>query len=329
VDFPKGHFKLVFSYRDVSAPQEPAPSGFRERRTALASWLALTLILAGLCAYWGTLVFHLEQGQRASAAAAAWPPAVEEFWGPFLGSKDLTLICVGAPLFLRLPNSGFFRDSEVNSWDTAESLDLKRKLKRAFPGETPEPWYFYTGTGEAGGAFLIGNFLTARGFHLDFADSSQVTWNEIGEHSVVFVGPPKFVPQIEQLPITRDLIFDSLGIRNLKPKPGEPEFLRDAYTDREHQDSQSYGLISRLPGLHGKGEILVLGGTWTAGTLAASQYVTLENSLRELVAHVRLPSGKLPPYFQAVISATVKRGTPVESTYVFHHVLQATGGRDR
>jgi hypothetical protein len=170
VDFPKGHFKLVFSYRDVSAPQEPASSGFRERRTAVAPWLALTLILAGLCAYWGTLVFHLEQGQRASAAAAAWPPAVEEFWGPFLGSKDLTLICVGAPLFLRLPNSGFFRDSEVNSWDTAESLDLKRKLKRAFPGETPEPWYFYTGTGEAGGAFLIGNFLTARGFHLDFAD---------------------------------------------------------------------------------------------------------------------------------------------------------------
>jgi hypothetical protein len=328
VDFPKGHFKLVFSHRDVSAPPEPASNGSRPRRIRLAFWLMLTLMLASVCAYLGNRVFHLEQAQRASAATAAWPPATEEFWGPFLGSKDLTLVCVGTPLFVRL-NSGFFRDSEVNSWDTAESLDLKRELKRAFPGETPEPWYFYTGVGEAAGAFAIGNLLTARGFHLNFTDSSQVTWNEIGQHSVVFVGPPKFVSQIEELPVTRDLIIDRLGIRNLKPKPGEPAFLADTYTDSQHHDSLSYGLISRLPGLHGKGVILVLGSTWTEGTLAASQYVTLENHLRELVAHVRLPSGRLPPYFQVVVSATVKRRTPVEISYVFHHVLQVGDDRDR
>jgi hypothetical protein len=320
LDFPKGHFKLVFSHREPPSPPEPAPQKTQSHRVALISLLVLTLALSGFCAYLGSLVYQLKQLPPASATGLRWLPASEEFWSPFLEDKEQTLICVGTPLFVHLPNIGFFRDSEINNWDTPKSLALKRELNRAFPGGAQEPWYFFTGIGEAGGSFLIGNFLTARGFHLSFADSNQVTWNDIGQHNMVFLGPPKFVPQIDDLPVACDLIIDRAGIRNLKPKPGEPELLRD--TDNQSGDGQAYGLISRLSGLHGKGEILVLGGDGTHGTLAAAQYVCLERYLRELVSHLRLSSGKLPPYFQAVISAKIKHGTPVEITYAFHHVLQ-------
>jgi len=325
VDFPKGRFKLVFSHRDLSVPLEPIREG--PRRTGTLPWLLVTVILAGLCAYLANAVYRLKRGDTAAASLTAWTPAAQEFWSPFLEGKEETLVCIGTPLFVHLPKVGFFRDSDVNSWTEPESLPLKRELQRAFPGGAQEPWYLFTGIGEAGGAFLLGNFLTARGFHLSFADSSQVTWNEIGGHNIVFVGPPKFVPQIEDLPVTCDLVLDAAGIRNLKPKPGEPALLKD--TDALSRDGRSYGLISRLPGLHGKGEILVLGGDGTTGTLAAAQYISTENYLAELLSRVRLPSGKLPPYFQAVVSAKVKHETPVEITYAFHHVLQAKDGRDR
>ena len=328
IDIPRGHFKLVFNRREPRSALVLNRTSSMWRRTALASWVVFTLALMGLCAYLGTAL--VRQEQRATVTAEVWPPTMEEFWSPFLNHKDLTVICVGAPLFVRLPGVGFLlRDSEVNSWHAAVSSGMIGRLKRLFPGETPEPWHNFTGVGEAGGALLIGSMLATGGVHLHFADSNQLTWNEIGEHNVVFVGPSKFIAQIEELPVVRDLIIESSGVRNLRPQPGEPAFLPDEYTDAQHQNGHTHALISRLPGLHGKGEILVLGGTWTEGTLAASEYLTLGTHVRELLTRIRLPSGKLPPYFQAVISATIKGSTPVEVSYLFHHVLTATGRAPR
>jgi hypothetical protein len=53
--------------------------------------------------------------------------------------------------------------------------------------------------------------------------------------------------------------------------------------DAQNQTDQTYAWISRLPGLHGRGEVLVLAGPWMPGTLAASQYVTMETHVKELL----------------------------------------------
>lgn len=317
VDFPKGRFKLVFSYRESALPA-PEQSGWGWRRMALIAWAALTLGLTFLCIYWRVGLARLER--ETGTAVEERSPALEEFWRPF-SRKDRTLVCIGAPLFIRLPKTGFLRDSFVNTWEAAVSAGFAAKLQRAFPGEEPAPWYEFTGTGEAGAAFLLARLLSTQGFRLNFTDSAQLTWNEVGENDVVFVGPPKFIPQINDLPSARDLVQEDEGIRNLKPRPGEPAYLRDEYTNAAETKGKAYALISRLPGLHAKGEILALGGTWTEGTLAAAQYVTLETHMRDLLGRLRLPSGKLPAYFQVVISATVHRSTPVEISYVLHHVL--------
>jgi len=322
VDFPKGHFKLVFTYRPPAAlPAAPDPAGPKRYPVTLLSLAALSLLLTGLCVYLGFALARAER--RNMLSAETWTPALQEFWSPFLSRhEDVTLICVGAPLFVRLSKAGFLiRDSEVNSWAEPAKAELISRLKHLFPDDTPAPWHNFTGVGEAGGAVLVGNLLSTGGLRLHFADSDQLTWNEIGEHNVVFVGPPKFISQIDELPVVRDLAVESSGIRNLRPRKGEPAFLEDAYTDPEHQDGHTHALISRLPGLHGNGEILILGGTWTEGTLAASQYLTLETHVAELLTRIRLPSGKLPPYFEAVISVTTKHSTPVQVSYVFHHVL--------
>jgi len=239
------------------------------------------------------------------------------------------MVCVGAPLFFRLQNAGFFRDSEVNSWKDAVSSGLLKSMKRLFPTDTPVPWQTFTGIGEAGGAFLIGNLLATHDTSLRFADSSQLTWNEIGQSNVVFVGPPKFISQISELPVIQDFVIESAGIRNLRPAAGESVFLRDEYIDAQHQNGQTHALVSRLPGLHGKGQILVIGGTWTEGTYAACQYLTLELYLKEMLAAIRLPGGKLPPYFQLVVSATIRHSTSVKVAYLSHHVLTPSGTSQR
>jgi hypothetical protein len=149
-----------------------------------------------------------------------------------------------------------------------------------------------------------------------------LTWNDIGANNVIFVGPPKFNLQVQDLPVVQDLVFEPLGIRNLRPRPGEPPLFGEGTSDAQNHSGETYALISRLPGLHGNGEILVLAAGVTAGTMAAAQYVTSEVYMRELLRQIRLPNGKVPPYFQAVISAKYKNWTPVELSCVAQRVLQ-------
>jgi hypothetical protein len=201
------------------------------------------------------------------------------------------------------------------------------QLKQTFPGRSLEEWHVFTGLGEAGGAFLVGQLLATRNLKVNFTNSTGLTWNDIGANNVVFAGPPKFNLQTRDLPVAQDLVIgENIGdksgaIHNLRPRPGEPDFFGEGTNDAQNSFGQTYALISRLPGLHGDGAILVLAGSATVGTLAAAKYVTSEVYVRELLGRVRLPSGKVPPYFQAVISAKYKNWTPVELSCVAHRVL--------
>jgi hypothetical protein len=320
VDFPKGHFRLLFSYRERSSALAAEETRRRPYAAALAALASLAIGFAVLSAYLGLRLVRVEK--QNAVQARAWTPALQEFWSPFLRNGNVTMICVGAPLFARVRHAGFFiRDSEVNNWTEAQTSGFIEKLNRLFPADAPRPWYNFTGVGEAAGAVLIGNALSSAGQRLHFSDSSQVTWNEIGEHNVVFVGPPKFIPQINELPVVRELTVESAGIRNLRPRAGEAAFLGDEYSDPQHENGRTHALISRLPGLHGTGEILIVGGTWTQGSMAASQYLTLETHVAELLSRIRLRSGEVPHYFEAVLSVTTRRSTPLQVSYLFHHVL--------
>jgi hypothetical protein len=52
----------------------------------------------------------------------------------------------------------------------------------------------------------------------------------------------------------------------------------------------------------------------------------MEGHAKELLSKIRLPSGKLPPYYQVLIKCKFERWTPVQISYVLHHVL-APGGQ--
>ncbi len=322
IDFPRGHFKLVFTPRESPPAQPFEHASLKWRRLFLAAVAAL-IVASGLGLYWRMSLVRLEQSTVNTTEA--WQPALEEFWGSFLASKNPTLICLGTPLFIRIPTLGFVRQPDtMRDWEGAVNSGVVRALEQRFPGEHAEPWYAFTGIGESGGTFLLGKLLATRVQDLQLATSTALTWNEIGANNLIFVGPPKFNAQLKALPMDLDLAMEeykSEGIRNLRPRPGEPTFFGNGSMDNATQTGETYALISRLPGLHGRGEVLILAGAWMPGSLAACQYVTIEAHAKELLSKIRLPSGKLPAYYQVLIKCKFAHWTPVQISYVLHHVL--------
>jgi hypothetical protein len=76
-----------------------------------------------------------------------------------------------------------------------------------------------------------------------------------------------------------------------------------------------------MPGPSGAGQLLTIAGNASPDTLGAAEWLTQPWRAKELVNHLRGRSGEMPKYFQVVLKVSFKQGIPVESSYVFHHVL--------
>jgi hypothetical protein len=85
---------------------------------------------------------------------------------------------------------------------------------------------------------------------------------------------------------------------------------------------EDYALIVQSPGLHDRGNIMVLASSSTEGTWAAVEYVTEAAHARDMVNRLRQPSGNLPKSYQVVIKAKFKEQVPIEISYVTHRVIE-------
>ncbi len=309
VQFPKGRFKLEFETR----PQEPVP-----RKT----WLP-KLLLAGLFgALLGvalSLLVLLPVQRHPAPPAVAWTPALEELWRPFLTSSRPLLIGLGTPMFAHLGRV-FLRDPAANEPQELDLSPYLAALRRGFPELAPVPTYLYTGVGEAIGATELVRLLAGRRREVNIKRSTSVSWEDIERQDVIFLGSTKFNPQLRELPGGLELLMVPGEILNLKPRPGEPVSLRGEWPPESPYRISDYALITRIHGLHQRGEILILGANSTEGTLAAVRYMTQPSYAADLVARLK-EGGRLPRHYQVVLHARLKQGMPVEVSYKFHHIL--------
>ncbi len=151
--------------------------------------------------------------------------------------------------------------------------------------------------------------------------SNLLSWQQVADSDVVFVGPPKFNRHLHEAALAQDIVVEANGIRNLKPQPGEPVFLEDRVSPGKPAEGETHALISRTAGLSGVGELLVIAGNASSDTLGAAEWLTQPLRARELVRHLRDREGKLPRHYQVVLKVSFKQGIPVQSSFVFHHVL--------
>ena len=322
VSMPKGAFKLNFEPVALQDHPHQAPSNPRR----IIALLAAALAMATICAAVSTIGL-LRLRSRGDVITERWTPELESIWGPFLQSNRPLVVCLGTPMFVRFPDFGLFRDPKVNDWPEMEQSKRFAAVRKALGAKGVFASYAYTGAGEASAAFLLSELLSTRKRNLLLTRSSILSWEQIVDDDVVFVGPPKFNPQLQAAALAQDIVIEPEGIRNNKPQPGEPVFLKDLLVPEKPAEGETHALISRTPGLSGLGELLVIAGNASSDTLAAAEWLTEPLRARELLRRLRTPSGDLPRYFQAVVKVAFKQGIPVQSSYVFHHVLNATPQR--
>jgi hypothetical protein len=257
----------------------------------------------------------------ASLQPSAWTPELEQLWGPFLDDDHPLLISLGTPLFAKF-GPDFFRNPRVNSWDEVLASEQVKLLGSALRAGAPVPAYPYTGVGEATGAFLLCRLLQPRKPELTLQRNNTLPWETVRASDVVFLGPPKFNTHLRDIATDGGFVIERGAIRNLEPRPGEPDAYRSTWSPDQLLLLEDYALIHRLPGLNDMGEVMVLASASTEATWAAAECVTKPALARVLIEKIRQPSGGLPENFQAVFRVEFRQQVPWRISYVTHRILR-------
>jgi hypothetical protein len=342
VDLPKGGFRVVFEPRKAAFEQVPLPdaavdevpaAGWRRREIVLAVALAVSLAALALTALFAARSVRSPPIE----AVVPWTPDIQQLWEPILSSNRPLVVCIATPLSVLIPGYGFVREFAVNDWEDVPKSRGIAALKEALHATTVQPTFGYTGVGTASAALLLGQFLGARQKSLVVTRANLLSLPELMEENVVFLGPLTGDREIRALRVDQEILLEPDGIRNLHPRPGEPAFVPEAtgapspgtsrgeYRRKGGEDSlDTYSLISRVPGLRGKGEILSLSGNQISSVMAGAQALTDPSVAKMLVSKMRKTDGTIPRYFQVVLRVRSMDGVPTEITYMFHRELTVT-----
>ena len=339
IDLPKGGFKITFEPRRQAVQPPPAPPlvemqtsrrswrrSWHPREIALAAALAVTLACA---LYFMTRLWRVERIESggASASSEIWTPALRELWEPLLSSSRRLVVCVATPLFVKVPGFGVVRESSINDWQGVSDSKRLTSVEEALRIGISEPSYSYTEVGTATGAFLLGQFLAPRKQAVLITRANVLSWPEIAEDNVVFLGPTTGIHQTDDIPMGAQLVLDPAGIRNLKPRAGEEAFIKDRPSQGGEEAGVSYALISRVPAMEGPGAILMLSGNQISSVMGGVKAFTNPALAQMLVTRLKADSGTMPRFFQVVLSVKAMDDVPVEISYMFHRELPERGQR--
>lgn len=292
VDLPKGAFKVTFDLKPL--PQEPEPPASvaipLPPPRATYKW---ELILAGLlvaaiavASYFGLRLRQVER-MASMSVPSTWTPELRELWAPLMAQDRPLVVCLA----------------------TEGRSDLKSAS--------------VTGLATANGAFILGQFLANRIQNVYVTGSDVLTMPELTMGNLVYLGQPAN-RLADAMPADQQFISDPDGVRNLHPKAGEPPLYADSISQGSKDVMESYALITHVPGLSAKGDILYISGSHTFDVTAGVEAFTDPVLAKTLVTALRKSDGKLPKYYQIVVRVRSMDDTPIEVNYVTHRELSAT-----
>jgi hypothetical protein len=128
---------------------------------------------------------------------------------------------------------------------------------------------------------------------------------------------------IPDLPHKRRFEAVSRAIVNLQPQGKEPAEYRTVSKTPHGEITDEYALISFYPGISAGTSLLALESSSSEGTLAAAEFITRAETVRELVTRkvVPAPNKRAMRPFQVVVGAKLNRGVPVSLFYVNHAIV--------
>ncbi len=282
IDVPKGSFKVTFEPRNI--PFEPAVTVIAENPAGPRS-ARLEKVLKALLA--AAVVSALSLGLILWRSRAASPSQVK-----------VTMPVGGLPAELQ------------QLWGPI--LDTNRPLMVCLTSSE--------GPGQSGtetASFLLGQFLSNRKDNVLLTRSDWLSMPELLMDNVVVLGSGFDNKAIQALSSGGQFVWERDGIRILHPQVGEPQFIPNPSQVTGAETFQSQALISHLPGLHQKGDVLYLVGNDTSSMRAAVEVLTDPTLARQFVARLRTSDGRIPRFYQAILQVRSMDSMPIDISYTF------------
>jgi hypothetical protein len=334
IDLPKGRFKLSCNPRSISV--EPPTASSVAQATSSGSpgpapnyWGRVFLTSAAFSLLLFGLYFLIVQKRMHSADAStipAWTLELQELWGPFVDSKLPLILTIEDPLFaeLRSQPGVYFRDRSLNQWDDIVDSPAISALHHVIKSTSVEPSRYYTAFGEVEVAYHLGALLAPHQQNLSIIKTSQVSWSQLADNNVIFVGVEDifFDKQLHNMPLELPLVPVLEGVKNMQPRAGEPALFTDNFSTAPSEEGVAYALVSHLPGPLRSHDIESFTSNRSAGYLGAIRSFTDPTSARELVAKLKNPNGEIPRYYQVLFKVRFKDDVPLETTYILSRTLQ-------
>lgn len=312
---PKGGFRLQLEPREADAERPPAAGPVNR-------WKIAALVLSGVCAL-SLALLAVTAGRPSPPAATALPGEMLAFWRPFFRADRTPLLVVGPNLFLYM-DGVMVRDWSVNRIDDVAKSERLRAIQQAAGAKNAIHMPVYMGTGEARAMFALGRLFFRAGHDVQLRQSSEISWADFRDRAVILVGSTKSIPHLSELPdlgVNLGFTADLMRIRSVDQRPGEPAGYASTRSPDTRQIVTAYGLITRLAARRGRGDLLEISSPDTEGSLAAADYVTSPEGIRDLTRRLAAAGAGPQDSFQAVVRANVKDHVPVQVSHQALRVL--------
>jgi hypothetical protein len=317
-DVPKGGFKVLFLKRNEplaagDLPEVAPPVASKSWRFGLVPWFCTALSVA-LAVAFGLMAHSASaRAERITLLSTTlWTPELKALWAGFLDDKRPLTLSLGTPLFVNV-DGVMVRDATWNIWAPDKLPPKIERIGQALKASAIQPDFEYNGFGETAGAFWVSRFLVSQGLDLTFRRSNDLTWDDFKERNMILLGSPKsisFLKYVRDLHAKLDFEVEERRIINHEPVKGEAPYY--AQTGAKSEGTYyGYALVTRLPGVDGSGNIMILGSPDTEGTLAACQYITSPNGAKELLSELAPRGRPMPDVFQALLKVSFRAGVPL------------------
>ncbi|MBV8732782.1 MAG: hypothetical protein JO336_23470 [Acidobacteriia bacterium] len=291
----------------------------RWRRIAIALGLGLVPMVCW-SAYSAGLLWRANEGR---AKSSTWTAGMEEIWRPFLTSKRPVVVMIPDPLFFTLEGTDvFFRKISLRRPEDGPVSPELAALEKVLRNSRVQPTFNFTPSGELFSSFMVAKLLGARRQDISLARSSQVPLQELADNNIILIGPEiLFDQKLPGMQIEPQLAQVSGGIRNLRPRTGEPAFFADRPPGPAPNDGEVYALVSHAPGPLDNTTIQTFTSSRTWGRQGAIQAFTDPVLAAMLADKLRNRSGEIPRDYQVVLKVKFTQGMPTQISYVLHRDL--------
>ena len=313
VDLPMGSYALSFHGRGVAVPNASVVP-FRvesqgrvlqpfdpSRGWALAAVVALSALLVASLATSGILLANRSRPQMATSARQPIPVEYQVFWNRFVSGPRDPWVIFSNGAFVGRPETGMRYFNQATD-SRAVILD------------------HYTGVGEVLAVHELDRVFVLLNHELRVKRGTLFSLDDAKNNDLIFVGSPAENLTLLDIPGTQQFVFQrvesgprkgDLGVLNVHPEAGEPKMFLASPSGQP--TTEDYAVIALVPGLDPERSVLILAGTTTIGTQAASEYVCRQDSLAELLQRLGVAKPGALKQFEALLRVKVTHGVPVKT----------------